>query len=245
MSMAALRWARGMRGITSTQKLVLWALADMANDYAEAWPSAIAIAADCCLSDRAVRDALDDLEAMGLIGGERAKGRSARWVLHLDRSAPEPRAATPEPPADTPEPRSALPEKRAPAVNPGTTFRTTPEPPSGVPRNHVPDTPEPRSDRTLKNPHRTPIEPPALPDWLPLDAWADWCRHKGRKWGQGQGPARAIAALGRYRSEGHDPRAVIDHSLACGYAGLYPPKGARPAANLDWTDTDPLFGGRA
>lgn len=72
MSMAALRWARAVRGVSGTQKLVLWALADMANDYAEAWPTAIAVGEDCCISERAVRDAMDALESAGFITGQRA-----------------------------------------------------------------------------------------------------------------------------------------------------------------------------
>jgi hypothetical protein len=182
MSMAALRWARAVRGVTGTQKLVLWALADMANDYAEAWPTALSVADDCCISDRAVREAMDALEALGFITGQRATGRATRWLLNLAQTAapqepptPAPRSATPAHGSDTSEPRSGVrgsasgteprsgtPEPRSGVVcaNPGTTFLPPSEPRSGVPRNHVPGGSEPRSDITLKNPHITPIGTP-------------------------------------------------------------------------------------
>jgi hypothetical protein len=193
MSMAALRWARSVRGISGTQKLVLWALADMANDYGEAWPSALAMADDCCLSDRAVRDALDALEACGLIAGERAVGRATRWCIRIGRT-PEPRAETPERPAVTPERRSALPAARSTTPHPGTWFRPTPEPASDPPRNVVPTTPERGSDRTLNNPHTTLIEPSTRASGEAFEAW--W-KHYPRKVGKDAARTAYAAALKR------------------------------------------------
>jgi hypothetical protein len=242
MSMAALRWARGVRGITSTQKLVLWALADMANDYAEAWPSATALAVDCCLSERAVRSAFADLEARGLIAGDHAYGRSTRWRLRIDE-APEQKSATPERGAATPEPRSGVagaertgqdtPERRAP----------TPERGSAPPRNVV----HPPRNVVHTEPSITPIEPTGtpkpraktptvkvvLPDWLPPDAWRAWCEHRigaaPRKWTQ-RAAELTIRKLGDLRDQGHDPQAVIDQSIMAGWSGLFAVKDDRASA---------------
>jgi len=246
MSMAALRWARSVRGITSTQKFVLVMLADQANDYGEAWPSALLLAADCCLSDRAVRDAMDALEAVGLISGERAKGRATRWCIHIGR-APAPRPEVAAPRSETPERRSALPASRAPRKHTGTSFRPTPEPASDPHRNVVPATPERGSDITLKNPHITPSRTPktrarvevATPHWLPPDAWDAWCQHRTRLKRSGWTEAaavRCIATLSTLRAQGDDPRAVIDQSIAGGWTGLFALKrgasGARPTSAL-------------
>lgn len=259
MSMAALRWCRSVRGVTGTQKLVLWSLADMANDYAEAWPTAITVGEDSCISERAVRDAMDALEAAGFITGERAKGRATRWVLNLDRLVPDAPPSS-EPHSAAPERRSGPTKRSAGAVaaffllepgsappelgsgvregSPGTTFRTPPEPRSDPPRNLVPVTPEPRSDITLKNPHRTPIGTPktrataddgvVIPSWLPDDAWRDWCQHRTRLKRSGWTHAaavRCVATLNRLRAEGNDPRAVIDQSIAGGWTGLFALRG--------------------
>lgn len=195
MSMAALRWARGVRGITSTQKLVLWALADQANDYGEAWPSALALAADCCLTDRAVRDALNELERRGLLLGDRAIGRATRWCIHIGKT-PEPRSETPERAAETPELRSALPIAAGTATNVGRPFLPPSEPRSDPPRNMTTKTPERGSDRTLKNPHTT-LNEPSTRATFSAEAFEAWWRHYPRKVGKDAARTAYAAALKR------------------------------------------------
>ena len=146
MSWNALRWARGVRRISSTQKLVLVMLADQANDYGECWPSAIALAEDCCLTDRSVRAALEALERQGLIEGDRRPGRATRWRMKVG-STPEPAAGLPEQASATPEARSETPERRSVLKE----IPSTPEGGSGEVRNVVPDTLEGGSDRSIKN----------------------------------------------------------------------------------------------
>jgi uncharacterized protein YdaU (DUF1376 family) len=66
-----------------------------------------------------------------------------------------------------------------------------------------------------------------LPEWLPREPWALWCAER-RKTGKAITEAGArlqIKALATYRAEGCEPLAVIEHSIAGGYQGLYPPKG--------------------
>jgi hypothetical protein len=60
----------------------------------------------------------------------------------------------------------------------------------------------------------------------------------------GAGPVKAIALLSRYREEGHEARDVIDHSLANGWAGLFPPKGQARTTERDnpWWLKDMLNG---
>ncbi|EHM01210.1 hypothetical protein HMPREF9946_02214 [Acetobacteraceae bacterium AT-5844] len=86
MSFPAIRWARSVRGISSTQKLVLMLLADTADESGEAWPSVDGLAADASLSDRAVQQALRDMAACGLLrvvagGGRR---RTSTYFLSME-----------------------------------------------------------------------------------------------------------------------------------------------------------------
>jgi len=69
----------------------------------------------------------------------------------------------------------------------------------------------------------------ALPDWLDPNDWRAWiAERKARKKPVTQEAAkRQIQQLDAYRREGHEPSAVITHSIAGGYQGLFPP---RPAA---------------
>lgn len=60
-----------LQGLSVTQKAVLISLADQANDDGVCWPAVGTIAARCCMSPRAVRSAMDHLEAVGLLARDR------------------------------------------------------------------------------------------------------------------------------------------------------------------------------
>ncbi|WP_401728550.1 helix-turn-helix domain-containing protein [Stenotrophomonas muris] len=60
-----------LQGLSVTQKAVLISLADQANDDGVCWPAVGTIAARCCMSARAVRTAMDHLEAVGLLTRDR------------------------------------------------------------------------------------------------------------------------------------------------------------------------------
>ncbi len=74
---------------------------------------------------------------------------------------------------------------------------------------------------------------PALPDWLPPDAWHDW--HTFRNQRKGWTPkARelSLATLRRLHADGNDPVMVINRSIECGWTGLFPlPENDRHAAS--------------
>lgn len=125
--------------MSPAQKSVLISLADQANDDGVCWPSIGTVALRTCLTDRAVRKAVRELESMGILVSNGRSGRSTYYTITVENFVPPVRkkrtrkAAVPRnevPP--TPEPHSA-PE----SSSPGTTF-----PP---PRNEVPPTPEPDS----------------------------------------------------------------------------------------------------
>jgi len=60
-----------LQSLSVTQKAVLISLADQANDDGVCWPAIGTIAKRCCMSARAVRDAMDHLELVGLLSRER------------------------------------------------------------------------------------------------------------------------------------------------------------------------------
>ncbi len=60
-----------LQGLSVTQKVVLISLADQANDEGVCWPAVGTVAKRCCMSERAVRTAIDHLVAVGLIARER------------------------------------------------------------------------------------------------------------------------------------------------------------------------------
>ena len=86
MSILAMTWAWGLMELDQSQTLVLLALADAANDDGVCWPSQAEIGRKARLKDRAVRNQIRSLEAMGLVSVSRRatpQGRKTN-VYHLN-----------------------------------------------------------------------------------------------------------------------------------------------------------------
>ncbi len=128
-----------------TPKAVLISLADNANDHGECWPSLPTIAMRTCFSERAIRNAIDWLEAHGLLVADRSNGRHTRYLVTPESfrpSAPSSPSTTlpPEPPpapragVSDHEPRHEVPRSDAHTPAPRS---TTPAPDAGAPRHEV------------------------------------------------------------------------------------------------------------
>ncbi|MCW0370250.1 helix-turn-helix domain-containing protein [Xanthomonas sacchari] len=70
-----------LQGLSVTQKAVLISLADQANDDGVCWPAIGTIARRCCMSERAVRSAMDHLESVGLLARERRFNSSSNYTV--------------------------------------------------------------------------------------------------------------------------------------------------------------------
>jgi hypothetical protein len=66
----------------------------------------------------------------------------------------------------------------------------------------------------------------SLPDWLPREAWVMWAKDRSdrKKPITQAGAMLQLKDLEKYRAQGHDPVAVIEHSISRGWQGLFPPK---------------------
>lgn len=66
-----------------------------------------------------------------------------------------------------------------------------------------------------------------LPDWLLPDLWSEWVEYRKalrKPIKTLQGAVGSIRELEKYREDGISPEAVIRHSIAREYQGLYPPR---------------------
>lgn len=96
--------------ITSTQKLVLLALADWANDEGLCWPSIDRVCVKSSLTRRTVQIAIKDLSEMGLLTQEKSTGRSCKYWIKVgaqemhpcSSSAPEVQEKRPRGASDAP-----------------------------------------------------------------------------------------------------------------------------------------------
>ncbi|WP_374098638.1 helix-turn-helix domain-containing protein [Pseudomonas aeruginosa] len=116
-----------LQGMSPAQKAVLISLADQANDQGVCWPAVDSIATRCCLSKRAVQQAIKWLRGAGIVSVEERQGRSTMYSvtpaayappqeMHPSTkctpaaNAPTPADAAPPPPQDMhPTPADAAP----------------------------------------------------------------------------------------------------------------------------------------
>lgn len=158
--------------LPDSEKIVLLALADCANDEGLCWPSMATLAAKCSKSDRTVQAAIKSLVARGHMSRSEVPGKGCRYIVH-----PAPEAASP--------PKPLRGEETSPPK--GTT--ATPEAASDKP------------SRTITSPEASPppsrtrrAEPKVKPERLP-DDWKPICfaddtvareiiDRRGKDWGR-------------------------------------------------------------
>ncbi|MFF6477988.1 helix-turn-helix domain-containing protein [Pseudomonas aeruginosa] len=114
-----------LQGMSPAQKAVLISLADQANDQGVCWPAVDSIAMRCCLSKRAVQQAIKWLRSAGIVSVEERQGRSTMYSVTPAAYAPpqemHPRSiCTPAANAPTPAdaaPRTVIEPTREPSGN--------------------------------------------------------------------------------------------------------------------------------
>lgn len=86
-----------------------------------------------------------------------------------------------------------------------------------------------------------------LPDWLPRAVWSEWVedRRERHKPISTRAAAQQLKRLAQFREQGIDPVSVIEHSIANGYQGLFPPsdKSRGGGVALPSLPADDLFTG--
>lgn len=113
--------------ITSTQKLVLLALADWANDDGLCWPSIATIGTKSSLKERAVQMTIRSLEDAGFVMREEVVGRGNRYWLRMPPHEMHPRTEC------TPPPHEMHPTPALNAPNTPKTHQLTPKYISALP----------------------------------------------------------------------------------------------------------------
>nr|WP_256994378.1 helix-turn-helix domain-containing protein [Pseudomonas aeruginosa] len=112
--------------MSPAQKAVLISLADQANDQGVCWPAVDSIAMRCCLSKRAVQQAIKWLRGAGIVSVEERQGRSTMYSVTPAAYAPQQemhpsskctRAANAPTPADA-APRTVIEPTREPSGEP-------------------------------------------------------------------------------------------------------------------------------
>ena len=81
MSVDATRWAWMQQDITPTQKLILLALADRADENNRCWPSISRLTTDTGFDRKAIYRAIEALAAKGLLASHKDAGKPNIYTL--------------------------------------------------------------------------------------------------------------------------------------------------------------------
>lgn len=182
--------------LPDSEKIVLLALADCANDEGHCWPSMATLARKCSKSDRTVQAAIKSLVDNGHLTRREVLGKGCNYTVH-PRSHCAPEAASP------PKPLPVTPE--AASDKPSRTINSSSK-----------ATPSTRKRASAF----------ILPSDIPADEWRDYeeMRVVTKKPMTDSIRIKAIARLRKLEKAGWPPGDVLSHSTLNNYQGLFPPK---------------------
>lgn len=100
--------------LPASQKIVLLALADCANDEGLAWPGMASLSRKCSKSERTVQTMLAELETAGHITREQVPGKGCRYTVHPRKNCTPAETAPPQNLRQPPQISHPTPAKSAP-----------------------------------------------------------------------------------------------------------------------------------
>lgn len=198
--------------LAHTDKLVLLALADCANDEGQCWPSVPMLMTKACMSDRAVQQCIARLASAGHVTIHRRPSKSNVYSINT------PNVVHPE--GDSPR------TKFTPnVVHPEADDKKTGFLPSSPP--HTP----PLTPHLREEPSRAEL---ALHPSLPTETWGEWIAHRReRRWSMSPRALKPqLKLLAKYDTE--TQREIIETAMQAGWQGLFAPKGKKPNGGGAW-----------
>lgn len=200
-----------------TDKLVLLALADNANDAGECYPSLTSVAMRCEVSKRTAIRAIQSLVEAGHVSIRKQAGRNSSYRVH--------------PTGDNVSPVT---ESHQCQEVTGDNVTPTGDNVSPLPPPYKPPPSENRHKPSIRARARVPgvDEPP--PSNLNVEAWHRWEQYR-REIRRPIKPASKLAAQRKLAGFGADQAAVVEQSIADGYQGLFPLRKPRGKAVSEWT----------
>lgn len=202
MSIAAINWALNhVSGITSTQKAILIALADRANEDNQCWPSYEDICSRSCATRHAVANALRHFETIGLIRKTRRYNKSTIYELVISA---EINTATSSVEINT---ASSVEINTASSVETDTLTINEPskEPPKG------------------KHGRFTP------PKGVAIESWKDWVAYRKKFKAPTTDRSLLLVANKLKDFTEEEQRQAIDMAIECGWKSVFPKKQAQDA----------------
>lgn len=100
--------------LPASQKIVLLALADCANDEGKCWPGMASLSAKCSKSERTIQTMLGELERAGHIERQQVAGKGCFYTVHPRKICTPAKSAPPQNLREPPQNLHPTPAKSAP-----------------------------------------------------------------------------------------------------------------------------------
>lgn len=186
--------------LPASDKLVLLALADCANDEGSCWPSMATLVKKCSKGERTVQASIKSLVKLGHITRDERPGKGCLYTVHPRNNCA---------PAKSAPPQKLTPTPAESADKPSRTIIVE----------------EAKASPTK----RAKPEQVEIPDWIPAEPWAGFVamRKEQGKPLKGRALTLAITELRKLADAGHPPGAVLDQSTLKSWLGLFPIKDQR------------------
>lgn len=195
--------------LPDSEKIVLLALGDCANDEGLCWPSMATLSKKCSKSDRTVQVAIKALVMGGHLSRNEVPGKGCHYIVHPRKDcAPQP--------------------LRPEEISPPKPLPVTPEAASDKPsRTVIPSGADaPSGKRTGKRrAAKSDIFP--RPEWADVQVWSDFLMNRKRKQLSNTPTAhkRFLDDIERLSDEEWPPGRLLEHAAARGWGGIYDPRG--------------------
>lgn len=194
MSIAAVNWALNhVRGITSTQKAILIALADRANEDNQCWPSYDDICARSCANRKSVVAGLKKLEALGLITKTRRFSKSTVYTLSVSTDI-------------------GLIQKYQYRADDRPDIGHNDRPDIGTLTINEPSKEPPKGKRSRYRP----------PEEVDTEVWKDWVEYRKKFKGPTTDRSLALVANKLKPLSHAEQRRCVDMAIECGWKSVFP-----------------------
>lgn len=202
-----------------TDKLVLLALADNANDEGECYPSLTNVAKRCEISKRTAIRSIHSLVQKGHVTQNARPGRNSTYLVH-------PTGDNVTPVTTSHQCQRVTSDNQSPTGD-NVTPLPLPLKPSPSENRHKPS----KGKRAKgSNPETVPDEPP--PSNLQPETWHRWVEYR-KQIRKPIHPASWSGAQRKLAAFGPDQAAVVEQSIANGWQGLFPLKAdGKPKSRL-------------
>lgn len=194
--------------LPDSQKIVLLALADSANDEGTCWPSIATLAAKCSKSERTVQGVIRELVESGHLTRIEKPGKGCLYTIHPRSDCTPAKAAPPQPLPPTPA---------AAAPKPSRTIIGE----------------EAKASPPKRAPERKDADPFVRPEWAASDVWQDFLTNRKRKRLPNTATAYRgfIADIGKLATDEWPPGRLLEHAVMKGWGAIYAPDELKDQVN--------------